>query len=70
MTSPRVTRFLVAAFAVVVAPLPAAAQVFLHQRTQHIAEQHRRRLEVELDQPIADQRKDRRHGNVERRVVD
>ena len=34
-----------------------AAQVLLHQRPEHEAEQQRRRLEVVLDQPIADQRR-------------
>ena len=32
------------------------AQIFFHQLAEHEPEQHRRRLEIELDQRIADQR--------------
>ena len=47
-----------------------AAEVFLHQRAEHEAEDHRRRLEVVLHQPVADDAEDRGHRHVERRVVD
>ena len=35
-----------------------AAQILLHQRPEHEAEQRRRRLEIMLDQPVADQTED------------
>ena len=42
----------------------APAQLLLHQRPEHEAEQHRRRLEAELDQHVADSAEERRSDST------
>ena len=47
-----------------------APQVLLHQLAEHEAEQHRRRLEAELDQRVADEAEQADEHHVRRQRVD